>query len=99
MLLAPTSAPTNMRAIVTSATSITVMWEEVLPIDQNGVITMYGVLLTSDHKETLPIENITGLSVNVSGLTSNVIYHVSVRAHTVVGGGPYSSPVTIQFSK
>ena len=89
-----------MVAMVTSATSITVMWEEVPPIDQNGVITGYQVLLMHD-RETISIENITGLSVNVSGLIPNVAYHISVRAHTAVGRKPYSSPVTItiQFSE
>ena len=57
---APTSAPTNVRAMATSATSITVMWEEVPPLDQNGVITMYEVLY-------VPLETFDGtLSVNVT---------------------------------
>ena len=83
--------------MATSATSITVMWEEVPPIDQNGVITMYEVLY-------VPLETFDGaigpLSVNVSECVTNltdlqeyVNYTISVRAYTSGGAGPYSDGV------
>ena len=70
------------------------MWEEVVPIDQNGVITMYQVLYQ-------PLETFGGaigpLTVNVTELTADltdledyVNYTISVRARTSVGEGPYS---------
>ena len=83
-----------------SSTTIAVMWEEVLPIDQNGVITMYKVMST-------PLETFEGTlesdTVNVSGSNMSVVlrglqeytnYAISVQASTSVGMGPYSDPVT-----
>ena len=75
------------------------MWEEVPPINQNGVITTYEVLF-------IPLETFDGaiapLSVNVSecvtnltNLQENVNYTISVRAYTSVGAGPYSDAITI----
>ena len=97
--LAPATPPTNVMAIATSPRSITVMWEEVVPIDQNGVITMYQVLYQ-------PLETFGGaigpLTVNVTELTADltdldeyVNYTISVRAYTSAGEGPYSDGVTV----
>ena len=73
------------------------MWKEVVPIDQNGVITIYQVLYQ-------PLETFGGaigpLTVNVTELTANltdlqeyVNYTISVRAYTSAGEGPYSDGV------
>ena len=75
------------------------MWEEVVPIDQNGVITMYQVLYQ-------PLETFGGaigpLTVNVTELTADltdleeyVNYTISVRAYTSAGEGPYSDGVIV----
>ena len=93
----PATPPTNVMAMATSPRSITVMWEEVVPIDQNGVITMYQVLYQ-------PLETFGGaigpLTVNVTELTADltdleeyVNYTISVRAYSSVGEGPYSDVV------
>ena len=84
-----------------SPTTIAVMWEEVPPIDQNGVITMYEVMYT-------PLETFEGAlqsnstivleptrSVNLTGLEEYVNYNISVRAFTSVGVGPSSVVVTV----
>ena len=73
------------------------MWEMVVPIDQNGVISMYQVLYQ-------PLETFGGaigpLTVNVTELTADltdleeyVNYTFSVRAYTSAGEGPYSDGV------
>ena len=75
------------------------MWEEVVPIDQNGVITMYQVLYQ-------PLETFGGaigpLTVNVTELTADltdleeyVNFIISVRAYTSAGEGPYSDGVIV----
>ena len=75
------------------------MWEEVVPIDQNGVIIMYQVLYQ-------PLETFGGaigpLTVNVTELTADltdleeyVNYTISVRAYTSAGEGPYSDGITV----
>ena len=75
------------------------MWNEVIPIDRNGIITAYMVMY-------IPLEDFGGsfgtntttvseLSVLLVGLHEYVNYTISVRAYTSKGAGPYSQPVTV----
>ena len=74
------------------------MWGEVVPIDQNGVITMYEVMYTPledfDGAIMTRTTNVTELSVLLVDLEEYVNYTISVRAYTSVGAGNYSDPVT-----
>ena len=73
------------------------MWDEVIPIDQNGVITIYEVMYTplEDFDGTIMTRttNVTDLSVLLTDLEEYVNYTISVRAYTSVGAGTYSDPV------
>ena len=86
-----------MEAIAISSTEIMVTWEEVLPIDQNGIIIMYEVqyepLQFMESLSTLVI-NTTDMAVDLTHLQEYVEYNIRVRAYTIVGPGPYSDPVT-----
>ncbi len=97
---APSSPPDSVTASANSSTSITVTWDMVPAIDQNGIITMHEVLYQ-------PLETFGGListqTLNASGLERSIMlinlqefvnYNISVRAYTSVGNGPYSSEVT-----
>ena len=84
-----------------SSTTIAVMWEEVPPIDQNGVITIYEVMYTpletfggTLESDTVNVSR-SELSVNLTGLEEYVNYNISVRAYTSVGAGPYSVAMTV----
>ncbi len=103
--LAPSGPPTNLEVTVTSATSINVTWDEVAPIDQNGVITMYEVMYT-------PLEDfggqISASTTNVSELEQSVLlnnlqeyvnYTITVRAYTQEGPGLSSSEMTVLTSE
>ena len=84
-----------------SSTTIIVMWEEVPPIDQNGIITIYEVMYTPLETFGGTVEgdtvNVSGLnlSVDLTGLEEYVNYTISVRTSTSVGAGPYSVAVTV----
>ena len=94
----PASSPSNVVAMNTSATSITVMWDIVPEIDQNGVITMYEVLYVPLETFSGAIGenaiNVTVMMANLTDLEGYVNYNISVRAYTEIGAGPYSEPVT-----
>ena len=82
---------------VLSSTEIWVSWEEVLPIDENGVITTYEVefvpLETFNMMISTNTTNTTMLNITLTGLEEYVEYNISVRAYTSVGPGPYSDGV------
>ena len=96
----PANPPLNVTATANSSTSIIVMWEEVVPIDQNGVITMYEVMYATQEFFAgaigTGIKNVTAHSSSVvlTDLEEYVIYNISVRAYTQVGQGKFSSPIT-----
>ena len=88
-----------MTATANSSTTIAVMWDGVVRIDQNGVITMYEVMYTPleifDGAIMTRTTNVTDLSVLLMDLEEYVNYTISVRAFTNAGAGPYSDPVTV----
>ena len=81
------------------------MWDNVLEIDQNGIITMYEVLYqpleTFDGAIMTQTINVNALNFRrhiytfLKDLEEYVNYTISVRAYTKEGAGPYSEEVTI----
>ncbi len=75
------------------------MWENVLEIDQNGIITMYEVLYqpleTFDGNIITQTMNVTERSADLTDLEEFVDYNISVRAYTSEGAGPYSEEMTV----
>ena len=95
----PGEAPLNVMLMVESSTAITVSWEEVPAIDENGIIIMYQVqydpLETFGEQIFTKTVNITDTSMTVlTDLEEYVEYNISVRAYTSIGPGPYSDPST-----
>ena len=67
------------------------MWEEILPIERNGIITEYEVLYEPLREDLSPGSiNTTDLNVIILGLQEFIFYNIFVRAYTSVGPGPYS---------
>ena len=102
--LVPSSPPNNVAAQLSSSSptsSILVSWEEVPPIEQNGVIVTYELLyepLTTFGIEDRPTRLNVPASMRattISGLHEYVEYNFSLRAFTSVGPGPYSTPITV----
>ena len=98
MSTVPSGSPENVETEVLSSTAISVTWDEVLPIDQNGIITeyevMYKPLETFGGLPNPSALNTTDLIAVLMGLTPFVSYNISVRAYTSVGPGPYSEAIT-----
>ncbi len=97
--LVPSGPPTDVAVIVTSPTSINVTWNEVDPIDQNGVITMYEVLYTPlqnfEGQLSANTTNVSEQSVLLNYLQEYVNYTITVRAYTQEGPGLSSSEMTV----
>ena len=93
----PGNSPQNVTAVSLSSTTIIVTWEEVPPIDRNGMVIAYEVRYepfeTFGQLSSSDVINATNLSVILEGLHPFVNYNVSVRAYTSVGSGPYSDVV------
>lgn len=89
-------SPLNVRATSITSTTIHVTWEEVPPIDRNGIITTYEVLYepleTFDILMSLTV-NTTNLSLLLVELHPFVSYNISLRAYTSIGSGPYSESI------
>ena len=74
-----------------------VTWEEVLAIDENGIIITYEIeFVPLQFTETLGTGfiNTTNLFIDITDLQEYVEYDISVRAYTSVGPGPFSVAVT-----
>ena len=72
-------------------------WEEVLAIDENGIIICYEIQFEPlEFTSVLMTDtiNTTNLSAVITGLQEYVENNISVRAYTIIGPGPYSDPVT-----
>ena len=96
--IAPSSPPTNVTVTTESDTTLTITWESVVEGDRNGVITVYEVCVQAVSGSPCVFTfNVTApeTRVNVTGLTNNTDYIVTVRAHTSPGPGPYSPEVAV----
>ena len=93
----PSGSPTITEAMVISPTEIEMSWNEVIPIDQNGIIIIYEV----DYKPeqvfngsmTVDVVNTTNTTILLKNLHESVQYNITVRAYTRIGPGPFSSHV------
>lgn len=103
---APDIAPTIDTVTVVNSTAINITWGEIPPINRNGIITIYEVLLepleTFDG-QLIPWQmNTSDFYILLGDLEEFVGYNISVRAYTSTGPGPYSDKVfamTMEDSK
>lgn len=86
------SAPSNVRVEAVSSVELYVSWDEVSPVDQNGIITTYEVFSIPEttFEDVLLSEaiNTTNMSLFLFDLHPYVNYTISVRAYTSIGSGP-----------
>ena len=91
----PSGSPTITEAMVISPTEIEMSWNEVIPIDQNGIIKIYEVdyqpAQMFNGSMTVNAMNTTNTTISLSSLHESVQYNITVRAYTSIGPGPFSS--------
>lgn len=80
--------------MVFSSTAMMVEWDQILPIDQNGIITgyqgLYTPLVTYGGEISAKTANSDGYISILEDLEEYTIYSINVRGYTQVGLGPYS---------
>ena len=85
---------------VVNSTAINITWEEIPPMNRNGIITTYEVLfepLEIFDGQLVPWQmNTSDLYILLGDLEEFIVYNISVRAFSEVGPGPYSDPIMIQ---
>ena len=79
-----------MRGHNTSSTSISVSWEAVQAVLQNGIITGYNITYQSltENDNGFVTAGPNDRQANLTGLKEFVKYNISVVAFTVKGDGP-----------
>ena len=81
------------------------MWKEVRSAEQNGIIVCYNVsyraVLENGSGGAIVYKLIDApkLYVNLTGLTKDVHYSISVLASTIKGDGNYSNPKTFRTNE
>lgn len=94
MYLVPSRAPTSVAVVVLNSTTLSVSWQPLDPQFHNGILQYYTLqiveLVTSSVIEVN--ENLT--HIVVSSLHPYYDYNLAVAAVTVVGTGPFSTPLT-----
>ena len=96
--IVPSSPPETVEAFSTSSTSIHIAWSEVPEIDHNGIILSYDLQYwkkgsNTDTQKASVEANMFFYDVDM--LDSFQTYFVQVRAHTMVGPGPYSAAINV----
>ena len=95
----PTSAPIGLSVISQSSSSLTLAWMAPPLERRNGLITGYSInVMNTDTGASMLLSSI-GNSITVGELSPYTSYLCSVAAQTVVGPGPYTSPITVTTSE
>ena len=89
---APSAAPTNVDVPVINSTTITVQWEAVPCIEQNGDITGYIVRYGS---QTQSVSGGSVTETTISNLTPSTTYNFRVAAVNDADTGGFSSTLFI----
>jgi receptor-type tyrosine-protein phosphatase Q len=94
----PSGAPTEPKPSDVTSTSFTLSWEPPLPEERNGIITHYELRLEKlSCTQTVHYVTVmsSSLPFTVEDLRPDTTYNCSVKAATVNGTGPSSSPLIV----
>ena len=94
----PHSPPTSVQIVSTDSRAATVSWQPPVPGDRNGIITHYILVLKNlDFTVDDVITNVSGslLTYTVSDLEEYSTHECRIAAGTIIGTGPYSSPIEL----
>lgn len=94
-ITAPSVAPVGLSIISQSSNSLTLHWSPPPAEGQNGLINGYSINVTSSATGEVVLLNSTEDFISVASLSPYTTYLCSVAAQTVIGLGPYTSPLAV----
>ncbi len=92
----PTSSPTDLVVIILNSTAVQIFWNLPPISEQNGVIIKYNVSVTDVETEEMFFLISFPTDVTFGEMQPYTMYYCSVAAYTLVGSGPFTSPVYIE---
>ncbi|NWT56245.1 SDK2 protein, partial [Erythrocercus mccallii] len=96
----PSSGPSNVSAVATSSSSLTVRWGDIPEADCNGLILGYKVLYKKKGSEVPAqlwlAEGNASRSTQLTGLAKYTLYELRVLAFTRMGDGVPSRPPVLE---
>ena len=94
---APSAAPTSVRVSEVTFSEITLQWEIIPCLQQNGDITGYSVryYVGDGYTEKMTVSGGNTTEVTISGLASSSAYSVKVAGVNTGGTGVYSDPLNV----
>ena len=93
--IVPSSAPLNFSMSAVSSTSLFLSWSELPLPDRNGVIQKYTIHLMNIKSGKFTEYNVVVGPHTITNLQPAYTYHGKVAAVTVIGVGPFSSPIEV----
>ena len=96
LITAPSSAPLSMQTSSDSPYGITISWLPPPPVDRNGIILYYRVLVMEVETSTAFEWTSSDRTAERYSLHPYYLYECSVAAHTSAGTGPFTVSQTVQ---
>ncbi len=93
LISVPTSTPQNLTITEKSSNSLRLEWNQ--PSERNGNITAYSIVVISLVNNISLLIKPNTTSYTLSSLRPYTRYTCSIAAHTAIGRGPFSMPVTV----
>ena len=102
-LIVPSGPPQSVTAATKGSKEIAVEWQNVLPIDRNGIILGYkvfyrevGQFAVNRIEKVQEVNDGSAVQTALAGLQEYVDYNISVLAFTSKGDGPKSTEITVR---
>ena len=91
----PSVPPSSVMVTNMTSTTITVQWEMVPCINQNGAITSYSVRYVEIESGSTQTVSTTERQLVISGVSTSTNYSVELAAVNSAGTGVYSYPIFV----
>jgi len=106
LLLGPSVGPANVSYVASNKTTFNISWVPLSIENSHGMVILYDVkeeFLPRGKRQKRSPSNSTTLNTTATYVVLYDLllcsqYHVSVRAYTKVGPGPYSQPMVLETS-